>query len=73
MDPITGGDVLRWMNQRRKFLRLVDLRVRHHLAGQITPSSDGLARLHSLESLTSARTDLKALGQAEKMEKNPSI
>jgi hypothetical protein len=47
------------MKLRRKFLRMVDLRVQHYLAGQRSNATSRLSRLHSIESLASDHSDYK--------------
>ena len=61
------------MNFRRKFLQMVDLRVRQHLIHQRITASQRLGRVHSIESLASDETDFRAFGPVKKMAENPSI
>ncbi len=61
------------MNTRRKFLRLVDLRVNHYFAGGKSAASAELGRVHSIESLAHDISGFKADFATEKPAGNSTL
>jgi hypothetical protein len=58
------------MNIRRKFLRMVDLRVNHYFAAQRLGGPSRLATLHSTESLAPDHSELTNFSRPEKSAEN---
>jgi hypothetical protein len=58
------------MNTRRKFLRMVDLRVHHYYSTQRSGDSSRLGRLHPIESLRSGLSVSNALQSIDKSPDN---
>jgi hypothetical protein len=54
------------MNIRRKFLRMVDLRVHHYFVGRKSIGASHLGRVHPIESLAHDSSDAKTFSLAEK-------
>jgi hypothetical protein len=48
------------MKTRRKFLQMLDVRVRQSLSGHRPTSTSSLHRVHSIESLATEHADFKA-------------
>lgn len=61
------------MKLDRKIYRMVELRVQEHLARQRPAAISHLGRLHSIESLASARSDFNLLSPSEKGVENPAL
>jgi hypothetical protein len=64
---ITRIGVFNYMNTRRRFVRLVDLRVHHYFAGWKASGAFPLGRVNSIESLAHDASDFKAGSVAEKI------
>jgi hypothetical protein len=61
------------MNIRRKFLRMIDLRVNHYFAAQRSSGTSRLGRLHAIESLASDHSELRNPPRLEKTAENASL
>lgn len=61
------------MNIRRKFLRMIDLRVNHYFAAQRSSNASRLGRQHSIESLASDHSELTNFSRLEKTAENTSL
>ncbi len=62
------------MKQRRKFLQMLDVRVRHSLASHSLNSTSTLNRVHSIDSLAADHADfIKAFSLLERTAETGSL
>ncbi len=61
------------MNIRRKFLRMLDLRVNHYLVTQKMGGTSRLGRLYPIETLTSDHGENAPFSRLERTTENTSL